>query len=75
MSKYDDKLYFKERYNNIETALKTDSELLRVSSSVKDKAIYCHEFKVSKESLNSLKLNNNYLIGTGLDAKLFEPFN
>lgn len=74
MSKYDDERYFRKRYNNIETALKTDSELLRISNSVKDKSIYCHQFKVSKESLDSLKANNNCVIGTGLDVKFFETF-
>ena len=70
MGKYTDKRYFKVSCNTIEMAVKTDSELLRISKSVRNKSIYCHEFKVSEDSLGSLKRNNNCVIGTGVDATL-----
>lgn len=57
-----------EKYNTIDTALKNDSELLTVSESIKNKAIYCHQFIISERSRESLKNNRNYIIGTGIQC-------
>ena len=64
-----DKRELMKSYNTEETAVKTDYELLRISNSVRDKAIYCHEFNVSKESIKSLQKNNNCVIGTDRKAE------
>ena len=64
-----DKRELMSRYNTEETAVKTDDELLIISESVKNKALYCHEFNVSKETIKSLQKNSNYVIGTDIKVR------
>ena len=44
MARFIDKREIMEKYNDEKTAVKTDTDLLRISNSVKDKSIYCYEF-------------------------------
>ena len=52
-----------EKYNTIDTALKSDAELLMVSDNIKNKAIYCHQFIISTKTIDSLNRNGNCVIG------------
>lgn len=52
-----------EKYNTIDTALKSDAELLMVLENIKNKAIYCHQFIISTKTIDSLKHNGNCVIG------------
>ena len=52
-----------EKYNTIDTALKSDAELLMVSENIKNKAIYCHQFIIATKTIDSLNRNGNCVIG------------
>ena len=52
-------------YNTLDTAVKCDEQLFKISNSVKNMAIYCDEFEISEKTFLSLKKNNNCVIGTG----------
>ena len=57
--------FSKKKYNTPETAVSNDEELLRVSNSISNSLIWCHQFEVSSKSLSSLKQQGNYVVGTG----------
>ena len=52
-----------EKYNTIDTALKSEDELLMVSENIKNKAIYCYQFTISTKTIDSLNRNGNCVIG------------
>lgn len=59
-----------DEYNTLQTAVKTDLELFRISETVKHKIIFCHEFDVSQITIDSLSRNENRAVGTGIDANM-----
>ena len=52
-----------EKYNTIDTALKSEDELLMIPENIKNKAIYCHQFIISTKTIDSLNRNGNCVIG------------
>lgn len=60
--KFDERLRM-DRYNTEDTAINNDFELLKASNMCRNKLIFCRKFIVSKESIESIKRNGNFVIG------------